>query len=186
MSILDGIKDKALALMGNASGLLQRQTKVYDASKNKIVIAGFELDGVISAVLSSKTTTIAEQGIDSSYYTYYDLVEPQTLTVTILPTAKCHQVIKSLVKKQQQVKGWFSLSVTENGELINNYRSHILNLPEINMSNESQDRVYVFGVKEVSPNIQIIDQSSPTTTGLINDTEVKLQEELNSLNVSEN
>ena len=44
-SILTGLAEKAKSLW-DGGNLLERSTKVYDASRNKITIARMEIDGI--------------------------------------------------------------------------------------------------------------------------------------------
>lgn len=186
MGILDGIKEKAQSLMGTASGVLSRKTGVYDASKNSVRIAGCSVDGIVSMVLSAESITVAEQGVDSSYYTYYDVVEPRTFSMEVLPTAKCHQVIRLLAKKQQESKGWFHIVIYENGDLVNSFRGHLMNLPDVNMQQEAGNKTYVFGIKLVGATTKVVDQTSESSPVGINDTAIQLQKEADELNITEN
>lgn len=137
-------------LLGKARGLVNRyssrSTKVYDASKNNITIANIEVDGLIEATISQTTVTRAEQGIDSTYYAYYDVQEPMTLSVTLLPTAGCNEPLQYLAIRQKQLKGFCRINVEENGKLIDTFRAHLISLPEINMRMDGVVRTYVFGV----------------------------------------
>lgn len=147
VSILDDIKSKAERLIGIAEPHVTRQTQSYDASKNKVYVAGCLMDGLVNTVISSDTITKQEVGIDYYYTTYYHSVEPRTLTLQILPTAKCLNILRDLALKQQKVKGWFNISIFENGNIINVYRAWIISLPEIDMQKEAGDRQVVFGIK---------------------------------------
>lgn len=160
MSILDGIKSKAMDLMGKASELATRSTGVYDASKNNIMIAGVMLDGVVSSTISDKQVSQQEQGLDHSYYTYYDVVTPQTLTVNILPTAKSNDVLFMLYERQERLKGHFNVYIYENGRLEGTYKGHIIALPEKTMQLEANDRTYVIGITTVITPVAIDQESS--------------------------
>ena len=164
-SILTGLAEKAKSLWGGGN-LLERSTKVYDASRNKITIARMEIDGIEEATISARTISVAESGIDQSYYTYYDKEEMMTLTLNILPTAKSNSILQALARKQQELKGWFYISVYENGDIVDIFRSHIISMPEINLSMQAPNKVYVFGVKStLTTNVFTSDDTTKTATG---------------------
>lgn len=182
-SILTGLADKAKSLWGGGN-LLERSTKVYDASRNKITIARMEIDGIEEATISARTISVAELGIDPSYYTYYDKEEMMTLTLNILPTAKSNSVLQALARKQQELKGWFYISVYENGDIVDIFRSHIISMPEINLSMQAPNKVYVFGVKStLTTNVFASDDKTQTATG---STQSEANSQLESKGVSEN
>lgn len=158
MSILDGIKDKAKELLKVAEPFAVRQTQTYNAAKNRIIVAGLPLDGVVSSTLNADVITRQETGIDYYYTTYYQSLEQRTLTVVFLPTAKSLDVLRNLALKQQITKGWFNLSVHENDKIVNVYRAWIISLPEISMQQEAGDREVIFGIKSMYSGIHSIDQ----------------------------
>lgn len=158
MSILDGIKDKAKELLKVAEPFSVRKTQTYNAAKNRIIVAGLPLDGVVSSTLNADVITRQETGIDYYYTTYYHSIEQRTLSVTFLPTAKSLDLLRNLALKQQITKGWFNLSVHENDKLINVYRAWIISLPEISMQQEAGDREVIFGIKSMYSGIHSIDQ----------------------------
>lgn len=158
MSILDGIKDKAKELLKVAEPFTVRQTQTYNSDKNRIIVAGLPLDGVVSSTLNADVITKQEIGIDYYYTTYYHSIEQRTLTVTFLPTARSLDVLRDLALKQQISRGWFNLSVHENGKIVNVYRAWIISLPEISMQQEAGDREVIFGIKSMYSGIHSIDQ----------------------------
>lgn len=158
MSILDGIKDKAKELLKVAEPFAVRQTQTYNAAKNRIIVAGLPLDGVVSSSLNADVITRQETGIDYYYTTYYHSIEQRTLTVTFLPTARSLDVLRDLALKQQISRGWFNLSIHENDKIVNVYRAWIISLPEISMQQEAGDREVVFGIKPMLSGVRSIDQ----------------------------
>ena len=182
-SILTGLAEKAKALW-DGSNLLERSTKVYDSSRNKITIARMEIDGIEEATISARTISVAEFGIDPSYYTYYDKEEMMTLTLNILPTAKSNSILQALARKQQELKGWFYISVYENGDIVDIFRSHIISMPEITLSMQAPNKVYVFGVKStLTTNAFASDSTAQTATG---STQSEANAQLESKGVNEN
>lgn len=145
MSILNELASKAKDLL-TGGDFLNRKTKVYDASKNKIIVAGFTLDGVVSSSLSQQAVSKVEQGVSRGYYTFVDLWDAQTLTVNVLPTAKCNDLLELLATEQSKKKGYFSLYVSENGNIVNVYKARLISIPERQMQLEANDRQYVFGL----------------------------------------
>lgn len=146
MSLLQEIKEKALSLLDNAKDIVSRNTEIYDASKNYIMVAGFILDGVTTSVVSSETITNQERGVHATYHSYYDVEDVTTLTITTLPTASCNQILNLLAVRQKDSKGWFKITVVENGITVGVYRSFIISKTELNLQKESQDRQWVFGL----------------------------------------
>lgn len=164
-SILTGLAEKAKSLW-DGGNVLERSTKVYDASRNKITIARMEIDGIEEATVSARTISVAEFGIDPSYYTYYDKEEMMTLTLNILPTAKSNSVLQALARKQRETKGWFYISVYENGDIIDIFRAHIISLPEITLSLQAPNKVYTFGIKStLHSNVFVSEDTPKTATG---------------------
>lgn len=159
-NILNSLKDKAAALWGNKNTILNRATPIYDASRNKIFVAGLELDGVVNAMLSPRTRTRVEQGIDEGYYAYYDAQEPQTFAVETLPTAACNEVLELLAMRQKKEGGWFHLTIYENGALKELMRAHIISTSDIHLTQEPNNKSFVFGVVVVTPNVVMNNQNS--------------------------
>ena len=159
---LKDIKEKAKKLITLAEPHAIRQTAGYDAAKNKIFVAGYQLDGVVNATVSADTITKYEGGIDYYYTTYYEVLTQRSLTVTLLPTAECLQVIRLLALKQLDSKGWFNISVHENDKLVNVYRGWIVELPEISMQLEAGDRQVTFGIKPMFSGVSVIDEPTDT------------------------
>lgn len=148
MTFLNDVLGKAKDLIAdNASNLLNRRTKVYDASQNKVVVCGIELDGVTSCVIDSRTVTKGQQGIHPTYYTYYDVEEINTLSVSVLPTAKCIDLMLLLQQRQGNLKGFFTILVKENGEVKDILKAHINNIPKVELSAEAPDVEIIFGIK---------------------------------------
>ena len=165
MSInLKDIKDRAKSLLEKSEPYITRQTAGYDSAKNKIIVAGYPLDGVVSATISSDTLTRQESGIDYQYMAIVESTNVRTLTVTVLPTASCLEIIRLLALRQIQNKGWFNISVHENDNIVNVYRGVILELPEIGMQQEASDRQIVFGIKTMFAGVSIISQPTETET----------------------
>lgn len=161
-SILDDIKDKATKLLKLSEPYITRDTSVYDSSLNRIVVAGLPLDGVVSSTVSADTLTKQESGIDYSYTTYYQSLEQRTLTVQLLPTASCLPLIRLLALEQQTSKGWFNISVHENGTIENVYRAWVINLPELASSKDAENKTIVFGIKPMFAGVSVIDQPTDT------------------------
>ena len=162
MSILDNIKDKAKELLKLSEPYATRGTTAYNASKNSIVVAGFPLDGVVSSTISSDSILRQETGIDYYYTVMYEEIVSRTLTVNVLPTAKCLPVLRLLALRQLETKGWFNIAVNENDTIVNVYRGVILSLPEISMSQEAADRTITFAIKPMHSGVSVIDQSTTT------------------------
>lgn len=182
-SILTGLADKAKSLWDN-SNVLNRKTKVYDASTNKITVARMDVDGIVEAVISQRVISKAEFGIDPSYYTYYDAEEMMMLTVSLLPTASANAVFQRLAKRQRELKGWFYISVYENGNIIDIFRAHIMSLPETTLSMQAPDKTYTFGIKStLNSNVFVSDSPTQTATGSTQNT---LNQQLENQGVDEN
>lgn len=131
---------------GVVSKVAQRQTKVYDASKNKVFIAQYELSGVVEASISQRTVTRQEQGISNTYYTYYDVKEPIQLSITLLPTSSSNNFLELLAVRQNQNKGFVRIEVFENGDIVDSFRGHIMSLAETTLRTSDVNKTYTFGV----------------------------------------
>lgn len=158
MSLLNSIKDKAKLLISATEPYAVKQTKTYDSSKNKVIVAGMVLDGVVSANVTPDVLTKQETGIDYYYTAIVENIEQRTLTVTVLPTAHCLAALRILAFKQQENRGWFNISIHENDSIVNVYRGWILSLPEIDMQREGSDRIITFGIKPMHTGSTPIDQ----------------------------
>jgi hypothetical protein len=135
--------NKAQSLFGK---VVTRKTKVYDASKNKLVIAGFNIDAITNLELSYEPVSKSEIGTSQGYYCYYEVWENQVITFDVLPTAQCLDVLKSLISAQVTNGGWVSIELTDNGNLVNKYRGHLISYPNLNQNREAGDRQFSFGV----------------------------------------
>lgn len=135
-------------LVGKARSLLNdfvtRNTKVYDASQNRITISGLVLDGVVSATLSSRTVGTIPDSIDESYFGFYDTWGSTTLQVELLPTAKSVDALYGLQIMQAALKGWCGITLAENGELIGSFKGYITGLPSVTMKTEADNRTFEF------------------------------------------
>jgi hypothetical protein len=162
MSILEGIKTKALTLLDIAEPYLPRSTASYDASLNRVIVAGFPLDGIVTYTISADTIMRQETGIDYYYNGITEVITERTLTVTVLPTSKCLSVLRLLALRQLETKGWFNIAVHENNSIVNVYRAFILEMPEIATSQETADRQIVFAIKTMHSGFTAVDDSTNT------------------------
>ena len=166
MGVLDELSDKANSLLGKygLNNVVKRQTQLYDSSKNTILVAGIPLVGVVSSSINAENILKQEQGIDVNYTVYYETIESNTLTVTILPTSPSNDLLKDLRNTQQKTKGWFSVSVHENGKLEGVYKAYILSMPQKDMQTDSNDRVYVLALNQYAPNLMRVQEINETTS----------------------
>ena len=166
MGVLDELSDKANSLLDKygLNSVVKRQTQLYDSSKNTILVAGIPLVGVVSSSINAENILKQEQGIDVNYTVYYETIESSTLTITLLPTAPSNDLFKDLRIAQQKTKGWFSVSVHENGKLEGVYKAYILSMPQKDMQTDSNDRVYVLALNQYAPNLMRIQEINETTS----------------------
>jgi hypothetical protein len=150
MTVVSGLLGKAQNLLGAA---ITRKTKVYDASKNKFYVAGMLLDGVVSVELSVDLISRSDVGVSRDYYAYYDTFDNLKATVTVLPTAQCIDMLKTLAKDQLSFRGWVSITVYDNGELVGQFRGHLMSGAGIMQSQQADDRAFEFGLLEVGTKI---------------------------------
>lgn len=155
---LDDIKNKAKSIISNPEPFITRQTNTYDSSKNRVIVAGLVLDGVVECIVNADILTTQQQGIDYYYTAITQSYEQRTLTVNLLPTASCLNNLRLLALKQINTQGWFNIAIHENDRIVDVFRAWVISLPEINMSKEAEDRVVVFGIKTMSPSRVAIDQ----------------------------
>ena len=161
-SILDDIKEKATKLLNMSEPFVTRDTAVYDASLNMVIVAGMPLDGVVSSFVNSDVLTSQESGIDYYYTTYYRSLEQRTLSVEILPTATCLPLIRLLALEQQTSRGWFNISVHETGRVEDVYRAWVISLSNIDSSREAENKTITFGIKPMFAGVSLIDQPTDT------------------------
>ena len=155
------IKARAKEVIDTASPYAARNSGVYDPSKNKIIVAGIFLDGIVDAKLSAEMLTNHESGIDHRYIAIYKTIEQKTLTVELLPTASCLPLLHQLGDVQQRSSGWFNISIHENGKLVDVYRAWINQLPEVSFKADTDNKQVVFGVRSMVDSIAKVD--APTT-----------------------
>lgn len=129
-------------------GIINRKVKTYDSSKNKINVAGMNLDGVVSATLSSQTEMQQEIGVDVQYNAMYESFSAMTLTVNLLPETYCYQKLKELQWLCEEHKAPFTLSVEENGAILESYSATIASFGDINMSKDASDKIVTFNVTQ--------------------------------------
>lgn len=150
MTIVSGLLGKAQNLLTKA---VTRKTKVYDASKNKFIVAGITLDGLVSVEISGDVVSRSELGIDQQYYTYYEAFENTTANISVLPTADCNDILKALKISQQKNKGWVKITIYDNGVLVGNFRGHLVTGASLNQSLEPGDKDYSFGLMSVQTEV---------------------------------
>ena len=174
MSIIDSIKEKAEAIIAKATPyaplaekLASRNSNIYDPTKNVIIIAGVVLEGWTTATISSDTILGQEQGIDTRYTALYTKFEQRTLSVSFLPTSWQLFFIRDLAQMQLSTKGWFRISISENGILLNVYHAQVISTPEITMDRESQDRTFTFLIKTM-PDIPVLNNMNQEAPSLEN------------------
>lgn len=147
MTIVSGLLGKAQNLLGK---VITRKTKVYDASKNRFVVAGITLDGLTSVELSGDLVSKTELGIDGQYYAYYEAFDNATARLSVLPTARCNDILKALKHAQTKRKGWVKVSIYDNGNFVGNFNGHLMSTGSLSQGIEAQDIEYVFGLYPLS------------------------------------
>mgnify|MGYP007020249075 FL=1 len=165
MGVLDELSDKANSLLDKygLNNVVKRQTQLYDSSKNTILVAGIPLVGVVSSSINAENILKQEQGVDVNYTIYYETIESNTLTITLLPTSPSNDLLKDLRNVQQKTKGWFSVSVHKNGKLEGVYKAYILSMTQKDMQIDSNDRVYVLALNQYAPNLMRTQEINETT-----------------------
>ena len=165
MGVLDELSNKANSLLDKygLNNVVKRQTQLYDSSKNTILVAGIPLVGVVSSSINAENILKQEQGVDVNYTIYYETIESNTLTITLLPTSPSNDLLKDLRVAQQKTKGWFSVSVHENGKLEGVYKAYILSMTQKDMQIDSNDRVYVLALNPYAPNLMRTQEINETT-----------------------
>ena len=127
-------------------GVITKRVKTYDPTKNKINVAGMNLDGVVSATLSDLKKTESIIGVDKQYNATYESFSTQTLEVTLLPETICYSKLKELDWMCSNNKAMFKLSVEENGGIIDSFQASILSFSSITLSLEGEDKTVTFSV----------------------------------------
>ena len=127
-------------------GVITKRVKTYDPTKNKIIVAGMVLDGVVSATLSEHKRTEAIVGVDRQYNTTYESFSTQTIEVTLLPETICYEKLEELAWMCHKNKAMFGLSIEENGGVFDNFQASILSFSGITLSLEGEDKTITFNV----------------------------------------
>lgn len=143
--LLKDVIGKARSLVNNA---VTRSIVVYDSSKNKIIVSGLNLDGVVKATLSARKIGELSNGTDEAYFGYYDVWDTYLLEVVLLPTAKAVDALQMLSLSQRIYKGHCKVSILENGESLGTYVGYIAGTPSIDLQKESDDRTFSFVLKQ--------------------------------------
>lgn len=167
-SILDNLVGKAQSLLND---FVTRSTKVYDASKNRVIVSGLTLDGVVSATISAQNTGIVPDAVDEAYFGFYDTWGAMVLQVELLPTAKAVDALKGLHRSQAKYKGYCGITLSENGSLIGSFKGYITQLPSTTMKGEADNRTFEFTLW--NPVVYGINTTAPlqgTATGSVTDT----------------
>lgn len=151
------IKNRATEALRTVAPYAARSSGVYDVRKNKVIIAGFEIDGVVDAQVSAEVLTRHESGIDHRYVAIYKSIEQKTLTLELLPTANCLDFLYRLGEYQQRYSGWFNISIHENGKLVDVYRAWINQLPEVSLKAETENKKVIFGIKTMLDSVARVD-----------------------------
>lgn len=159
MTVVSGLLGKAQNLLG---ATITRKTKVYDASKNKFYVAGMLLDGVVSVEMSADLISRADLGVSRDYYAYYDTFDNLKATVTVLPTAQCIDMLKALARDQLAYKGWVTVTIYDNGELVGRFKSHLMSGAGIMQAQQADKRAFEFGLFETRTEVisNILSESS--------------------------
>lgn len=140
-SLLNDLVGKAQSLLND---FVTRSTNVYDASKNRIIISGLTLDGVVSATISSQVTGTVPESVDEAYFAFYDTWGSMVLQVELLPTAKAVDALQGLHRSQAKYKGYCGVTLTENGSFIGSFKGYITQLPSVVMKGEADNKTFEF------------------------------------------
>lgn len=155
--ILTDAVSKARELVTKA---VTRTIKVYDPSKNKFIVSGVTLDGVIKATLSSQKMGESSTGTDQSYFAFYDVWDNYTFELTVLPTARSNDVLQMLALSQSLYKGFCRISILENGSSLGTFTGYIVSTPAIDLEKEASERTFSFVVKQPQISVNTIPQVS--------------------------
>lgn len=129
-------------------GIVQKKVRTYNPSTNSVTVAGMKLDGVVSATLTENQRTQGVVGVDQQYYAVTEVNAGRTFNVELLPTAMCYKQLVKLDKATKIHKAFFTLSVIENGGVVEQYDAHIVSLSATNLTQETSNKSVVFGVKQ--------------------------------------
>lgn len=139
---------------------ITRTIKVYDPSKNKFIVSGVTLDGVVRATLSARKVGETSLGTDPSYFGFYDVWDNYTLDLSVLPTARSPDVLQMLALSQKLYKGHCKITIVENGQSIGTFIGYMISTSGVDLEKEASERSFTFSLKQ--PNITA--NSIPTTS----------------------
>lgn len=126
------------------NGVIEKTIKVYDPSKNKIVVSGIHIDGIVKATVTSQKVGDSQGAVDPRYFSFFDTWENILLDIEVLPTAKSVEILQLLFSAQQTKKGYSKISITENGKFVGVFLGYITTLPSIDLSVEPENKTYQF------------------------------------------
>ena len=127
-------------------GIIHKQVRTYDPSKNSITVAGMKLDGVVTATLSEQQRTQGHVGVDPQYYAVTETVVGRTFNIELLPTCMCYKQLKKLDKMSHLHKAFFRVNIVENGDIIDEFMAHFLSLSSVNLTQDTSNKQVTFGV----------------------------------------
>jgi hypothetical protein len=136
---------------------ITKATKVFDPSENRIDIAGITLDGVTSITVDTVEAYKVIEGTHASYTTPIKTTNNTVkTTVTLLPTATCHNQLWQLKRYIDTNGGMFEMSAQSNGYLIMSGVSWFVSTPSYSLSAEPNDLTWSFCTKLSTDTTEIV------------------------------
>lgn len=121
----------------------------FDPSNVDLIIAGYPMTDFTSVTLTpnQKRTTI--QGIDVMYHTYVDVPTFCDINISILPSCADLQFMEDLQDALEVNKGYFEVSLKQNGRFLGVYDCYFKNDSADTMNRDANDKTYeLVGVKQ--------------------------------------
>ena len=114
----------------------------FDPSDTDLIIAGYTMSDYTGVTLTPNQRRRTEQGIDPLYHTYVDLPSYCDLSVTILPACPDLQFMEDLQDALELMKGYFEVTLKQNGRFIGTYDCYFKNDSADVVSGDANDKTY--------------------------------------------
>lgn len=132
-----------------ASNLVSRPvSRVYDASKNKVMIANLTMKGLESFTISAIKKSEGRYGVSKGNYAAYNVFDNITLTLNFLPTSDSIDTLKSMITAYDKFGGYFIVEIFDNGEYIGRFKGLISDVGEQISSLEGSNKSFTLTIIE--------------------------------------
>lgn len=105
-----------MALSDILGNLISFGSKTFDPTKNAIIIANYELEGVLSFSVEESDQFSSQQGIsESDLIVVKNNLPPRVLSITVLSTSPSYTFLKKYLHYSRKNYGFALLTIVKNG-----------------------------------------------------------------------